>query len=96
MLIAVSVEDGTGQSIEEKDGNTTLAKPLRVVGHLDSDRFDAWVQKELGLGEKSLIQPPHVDHCPDGIFKDVGTIRYSSNPSPRICVDFNGVPICFP
>jgi hypothetical protein len=98
MLIAVSVEDGTSQSTvkDPKSGDIVLDpdKPLRVVGCLDSARFDRWVASEIELKQ---MQPPHVHGYPAGSSPTrVGQIFFSHNSPGQVCVDFNGVPICYP
>ena len=99
ILIAVSVEDGKSQStVRDKDGNIKLddTKPLRVMGILDSARFDAWVQNELQQANPQ-IKKPHVHRYPDGTSPThVGTILFTHNSPGQVCVDFNGVPICYP
>lgn len=98
ILIAVSVEDGTSQSTT-KNGQGEIVldpkKPLRVVGCLDSARFDKWVASEI---EAKRMEPPHVHGgYPAGTTPDhVGEILFSHNSPGQVCVNFNGVPICFP
>ena len=96
MLIAVSVEDGTSQATVNDNGKTILdpQQPPRVVGCLDEARFYDWVRDELKGGKMRL---PEVHGYPDGSTPtEVGVIRFSHHSPGQVCVDFNGVPICFP
>ena len=97
MLIAVSVEDGTSQStVQDPSGNIILdpKQPLRVVGCLDSERFDKWVAGEM---EAKQMERPHVHHYPADVTPDhVGEILFAHNSPGQVCVIFNGVPVCFP
>lgn len=102
MVIAVSVDDGTIQpTVAGSDGSITLDSkaPARVIGCLNSDNFDQWVKAELDA-ERMKLPAVHMDyqaqHTGDKAPAHVGEILFTHNSPGRVCVTFNGVPVCFP